>query len=89
MKPNHERMPVNIAPEDWMQWLSAPIEKTAKLVCPYPAETMQARPVSFRAAKWTMMKLGGCMPNSLVKMASLDLATQIFAGSDAIWRTTH
>lgn len=46
--PIHERMPVLIAPEAWQRWLSAPAEQVRDLLAPYPAEQLQAWPVSKR-----------------------------------------
>lgn len=51
MAPIHDRMPVIISPEDWQRWLAAPVEDVAELVRPYPAEAMQAWPVSRRVSK--------------------------------------
>jgi len=51
MEPIHDRMPVIIAPADWGRWLSAPVDEVAKLVRPYPADSMLAWPVSRRVSK--------------------------------------
>ncbi len=41
-----QRMPVILAPEDYEQWLTAGDKDSARLLAPYPAETMQALPIS-------------------------------------------
>lgn len=48
MSPIHDRMPVILRREDWVQWLApnAAMEQIAPLIAPAPAETMQAWPVS-------------------------------------------
>jgi putative SOS response-associated peptidase YedK len=51
MAPIHDRMPVIIAPENWGNWLSAPVEEVADLIRPYPADQMHAWPVSRRVSK--------------------------------------
>lgn len=42
----HDRMPVIIAPEDYDTWLIGTPEQALTLLKPYPAEEMQAYPVS-------------------------------------------
>jgi putative SOS response-associated peptidase YedK len=43
----HDRMPVILLPEDEARWLTEPVaEKLATLLKPYPAERMEAYPVS-------------------------------------------
>jgi putative SOS response-associated peptidase YedK len=49
MQPIHDRMPVVLAPEDWDAWLEPDAKDTRSLqslLKPYPAEDMQAWPVS-------------------------------------------
>ena len=48
VKPIHDRMPVNLAPEDYDLWLDPDFEGKAKLqelLRPFPAEEMEAYPV--------------------------------------------
>jgi putative SOS response-associated peptidase YedK len=45
----HERMPVIVAPEDYARWLDLELQdpgEIGKMLTPYPAELMQAYPVS-------------------------------------------
>lgn len=51
MEPIHDRMPVIISPERWQDWMTAPVEKIRSLVTSYPAEEMQAWPVSRRVSR--------------------------------------
>jgi putative SOS response-associated peptidase YedK len=48
MAPIHERMPLIIAPADYAAWLDAGNADPARLLAPFPAERMQAHPVSPR-----------------------------------------
>ena len=51
MEPIHDRMPVIVAPEDYAQWLdpgNQDIEALTRFVRAYPAERMEAWPVSPR-----------------------------------------
>ena len=51
MQPIHDRMPVILAPADWDTWLDPDTKDTAALQAllqPYPAEAMEAWPVSTR-----------------------------------------
>lgn len=48
MAPIHDRMPVIVAPEDYATWLDILNEEPMRLVRPYPAERMAARPVGLR-----------------------------------------
>ena len=41
-----QRMPVILAPEDYERWLEAGDTESARLLTPYPAEAMQALPIS-------------------------------------------
>jgi putative SOS response-associated peptidase YedK len=45
MAPIHERMPVIIAPDQWLPWLAGLVEDVEKLVVPCPAELLQTWPV--------------------------------------------
>ena len=54
MAPIHDRMPVIIAPADYAAWLDTGNEDPQalmRLVKPYPAENMSARPVSPRVSR--------------------------------------
>jgi putative SOS response-associated peptidase YedK len=49
MRPLHDRMPVILAPEHYAQWLDPGLRDAGPiqpLLAPYPADQMQARPVS-------------------------------------------
>jgi putative SOS response-associated peptidase YedK len=48
MAPIHDRMPVIVQPEDYCEWLDTGHRDAQKLIRPYPAERMAARPVSMR-----------------------------------------
>jgi putative SOS response-associated peptidase YedK len=51
IRPVHERMPVIVAPEDYLQWLDPAVangERITLLLRPYPAPAMVAYPVSKR-----------------------------------------
>ena len=51
IQPLHIRMPVILAPEDYVLWLDADVrdvERLQTLLRPYPAEAMEAYPVSTR-----------------------------------------
>ncbi|MFA6310002.1 MAG: SOS response-associated peptidase [Sterolibacterium sp.] len=51
MAPIHDRMPVIVGPDHWKDWMTAPAEEIKKLVASYPAEGMQAWPVSRRVSR--------------------------------------
>ena len=49
VRPIHDRMPVILPPERWEQWLDPSAQSTdaiQPLLCPFPADQMQATPVS-------------------------------------------
>ena len=49
MKSIHDRMPVIVKPEDYRKWLSPaeePAEELSRLIAPFPADEMEAFPVS-------------------------------------------
>ncbi|MCX7173764.1 MAG: SOS response-associated peptidase [Proteobacteria bacterium] len=51
MAPIHDRMPVILGPDHWQSWLTAPVEEVKARVASYPAEEMQAWPVSRRVSR--------------------------------------
>ena len=51
MAPIHDRMPVIVSPENWQDWLSAPVGEIGGLVVPFSADKMQAWPVSKRVSR--------------------------------------
>jgi len=54
MQPIHDRMPVIVAPADYAAWLDSANDDTQtlmRLVRPYPAQDMAARPVSPRVSR--------------------------------------
>ena len=51
MEPIHDRMPVIVPPEQWQDWLSAPVEAIQPLVAPCGDDLLQAWPVSRRVSK--------------------------------------
>ena len=51
MESIHDRMPVIVAPDRWQDWLAAPAAAVADVIGPYPAEEMQAWPVSRRVSR--------------------------------------
>lgn len=51
MAPIHDRMPVIVAPEDWREWLGAPVENISGMLAPFQSDAMQAWPVSRRVSK--------------------------------------
>ena len=51
MKPIHHRMPVIVQPQDYEVWLDPQVQKAEQVqhvLRPYPAEEMEAYPVSVR-----------------------------------------
>ena len=51
MAPIHDRMPVILKQDDEMRWLSRdvlPADEVMRILSPYPAEGMEAYPVSDR-----------------------------------------
>lgn len=52
MVPIHDRMPVFVGPDQWQAWLdpAVPGDQVAELLAPYPAEAMEAWPVSKRVS---------------------------------------
>ena len=47
----HARMPLILAPENWQDWLSAPVDQAAALIRPCPDGVLQSWPVSPRVGK--------------------------------------
>jgi len=53
MAPIHDRMPVIVGLHHWKNWLTGSADAAQQLVAPYPAEEMQAWPVSRRVSRST------------------------------------
>ena len=51
MAPIHERMPVIVSPDHWLDWLTAPVEKINSLIIHCTDGELQAWPVSRRVGK--------------------------------------
>lgn len=55
LRPFHDRMPVIVRPENFTEWLAAdtPVKRLRELLTPYPADEMEAFPVSTYVSKAT------------------------------------
>ena len=51
MAPVHDRMPVIIEPQEWQDWLGAPVEAVETLVKPYTGTDLQVWPVDRRVGR--------------------------------------
>lgn len=50
MRPIHDRMPVLIGRDNWAAWLDPKTTEVSAMLAPYPAEVMEAWPVSRRVS---------------------------------------